>query len=241
MVNLSKRLSSVAGMVPKSHVVADIGCDHAHVAIYLIEQELADKVIACDVNKGPLKMAEGNIREYGCEDRIELRLSNGLERIGKGEAESVVIAGMGGPLMLDIIKAAEGKIADVNLILQPQSELRSFREYLRDNGFSILKEDMVFEDGKFYQMMLAKACSSGSLYGGADDFPEGIPEEGLEYGEFLIRNRNKCLFAYLEKEKKQLESVLSGLKQNAKTKTAVERLEEIEHKLYVNRMAMRRL
>lgn len=238
MVNLSKRLLSVAQMVPKSHVVADIGCDHAHVAIYLIEKDIAEKVIACDVNKGPLLQADANIRAFGYEEKIELRLSDGFEKIETFEADSVVIAGMGGQLMMRILNDSRNKTAkDTSFILQPQSDLPIFRGYLRDNDFTILEENMVSEDGKYYPMMLAKRGIGLGLY----DDNYDVPEEGLKYGELLLKHKNQCLLSFLEKEKKQLETVLKELRSNARSISAMERIETVEHELYVNQNAMRRL
>ncbi len=102
-IELSKRMYMVASMVDKGGSVADIGCDHAYVSIYLIEQNIAAKVIAMDVRTGPLDIAKKNINSHGLSDKIEVRLSDGLEKLSIGEVNTVIIAGMGGQLIIDII------------------------------------------------------------------------------------------------------------------------------------------
>ena len=108
---LSKRMEAVVNMVspqslvvPEKKCIADIGCDHAYVSIALMERGLADKVIAMDVRKGPLEIAAKNVAEYGMENNIELRLSDGMERLKPGEADAIIIAGMGGLLMCSILE-----------------------------------------------------------------------------------------------------------------------------------------
>ena len=139
-----------ASMVTPGSRVADIGCDHAHTGIWLIQNGIASKVIAMDVRKGPLKKAHENLKLYGLEGTIETRLSDGLEKLNEGEADTVIIAGMGGTLTVEILKKGLEKIAAAReLILQPQSDIGMVRRFLRENGFSITQEKMCKEDGQF--------------------------------------------------------------------------------------------
>lgn len=153
---LSERMKHVAQMVSACKTAADVGCDHGYIAIYLIRTGRAEHVIATDVNRGPLERAEENIRAYGMTDRIETRLSDGMEALHPGEAQSAVIAGMGGRLVCRILEKSLAAARQMReLILQPQSELHMVRGWLRGYGFAIEAEDMVWEDGKFYPMMRA--------------------------------------------------------------------------------------
>ena len=153
-VELSARMKALVDLVTPGRVVCDIGCDHGFVSIYLVQKGLAARVYAMDVRSGPLSRARDHIAAYGLEQQIEPRLSDGFQNLKKGEADCAICAGMGGPLMIKILREGREKVlAMKELILQPQSEIGEFRKYLRINGYHIIKEDMVFEDGKYYPMM----------------------------------------------------------------------------------------
>lgn len=153
-VGLSARMKALVGLVTPGRVVCDIGCDHGFVSIYLVQKGIADKVYAMDVRSGPLSRAREHIAAYGLEQQIETRLSDGLFMLEVGEADCAICAGMGGPLMIKILQEGREKVLVMKeLILQPQSEITEFRKYLRTSGYHIIKEDMVFEDGKYYPMM----------------------------------------------------------------------------------------
>ena len=153
-MELSNRLKAVAGLVTKGNVVCDVGCDHGYVSIYLIQQKISPRVLAMDVRKGPLDGAREHIRRSGLEDRIAVRLSDGVEKLQKNEADTLLLAGMGGRLMAEILTRGEEKILDMKeCILQPQSEIPAFRRYLREKGYQVTAEDMILEEGKYYPMM----------------------------------------------------------------------------------------
>ena len=153
-MELGKRLKKVAGLILPSDKLADVGCDHGYLSVYLIEKQICKYVIAMDVNKGPLQKAEENIRRFGYKDYIETRLSNGLNKLNINEAEGYICAGMGGPLALEILWNDRDKVKEMKqVILQPQSELWLVRRTLKQWGFVIDKEDIEFEDGKYYFMM----------------------------------------------------------------------------------------
>ena len=103
-MQLSIRMQAVADMVTPGGRIADIGTDHGYVPIYLVEQNKTDHAIAMDVRKGPLARAGENIVRFGCSDRIETRLSDGLAMLKPGEADTVIIAGMGGLLTIRILE-----------------------------------------------------------------------------------------------------------------------------------------
>lgn len=126
-MQISKRLEAVASFVEQGSVIADVGCDHGYIPIYLYQKGMIPKAIAMDVNKGPLERAEIHIREYGLGEYITTRLSDGVRALKPNEADAVVIAGMGGALMEKIIEEGEETLKSVSyLILQPQSELAHF-------------------------------------------------------------------------------------------------------------------
>lgn len=153
---LSKRLQTVADMVTRGNRVCDVGCDHGYVSIYLVKQGISPGVLAMDVRKGPLSAAKEHVAEQDLSDLIETRLSDGLHNYNIGEAQSLICAGMGGRLMRQILEEEKDKADSFReLILQPQSEIEEFRCFLRENAYLIQDEEILEEDGKFYQVMRA--------------------------------------------------------------------------------------
>ncbi|MCR4740986.1 MAG: class I SAM-dependent methyltransferase [Lachnospiraceae bacterium] len=200
-MKLSERLAAVAAMVTPGNGVCDVGCDHGFLAIYLVEKDIAPFVYAADIGKGPLDHAIVNIKESGCSSRIKTVLSDGLKALKPGSAESVVMAGMGGPLMTEIIKGSPEFIEKTEeLILQPQSEIAMVRHFLKDSGFKIISENMVFEDDKFYPVMKARH--------GMMDWDREIY---FRYGKILLKERNPVLLQFLYLQKKSLKELLAGL------------------------------
>ena len=226
---LSKRLLMSAGMVTKGNRLADVGCDHAHTCIYLVKEGIVPNAIAMDVRKGPLSHADANIRLYGFEDRIETRLSDGLEALLPGEADTVIIAGMGGTLTVMILeKGIEKAAAAKELILQPQSDIGMVRRFLRDNGFKIVQEEMCIEDGKFYNSMKVVTSASFSLPSEVREEPSDMSEVYDEFGEFLLKNNNEVLREYLKVMEKKTERVLERIL-NEGSEGSLEKREFFEH------------
>ena len=226
-MELSKRLQAVADLVSEGLVVADVGTDHGYIPIYLIETKKSPKAFAMDVNKGPLLRAKEHIAEHGLETRIETRLSDGVRALKKDECDCVVVAGMGGALTIKIME--EGKDIFRSLkefVLQPQSELQKVRAYLYQNEYSIVEENMVLDDGKFYPMF--------RVINGQSEEYDAIE---LCYGKLLLEQKNAVLKTFLEKEKAVKELILSNLEQSfgehieTRRKEIQEELEGIEYAL----------
>ncbi len=152
-MELSKRLLAVAYEIGCDSI-ADIGTDHGYLPIYAVKNRIVKKAIACDINKGPLKRAAENVKRYGLDEAIETRLCNGLSGIRPGEADCIILSGMGGMLTLDILKAGE-RVLDktCQLILQPQLDVDRVRRYIHEAGFKIAAETVVLEDGLFYNIL----------------------------------------------------------------------------------------
>ena len=157
MIKLSKRMQKVADMVTPGKRVADIGCDHAFISIYLAEHGIASAVYALDVAEGPLAIAKRNIAESGMENNIITRLSDGFEAVEEGVTDAAIISGMGGMLMVDIIcRGLEKLKSGYELYLSPQSDLYEVRKFLREHSFEIIDEDMLIEEGKYYNVIKAR-------------------------------------------------------------------------------------
>lgn len=178
-VRLSKRLTALAEMVTGGNRLADIGTDHGYIPIYLCMEGKIPSAIAMDINEGPLQRAGEHILEYGLSDRIETRLSDGLEKLLPKEAETILIAGMGGGLVKKILSEGGHALDGVKeLILQPQSEVSQVRSYVRETGFCIVDEDMVEEDGKFYPMMKVHKVSEGKKESGGNADSDAVSDNG---------------------------------------------------------------
>lgn len=205
---ISVRLKMNAALVPECGTVADIGCDHAYSSIYLVATGRAGRCIAMDVVEGPLSRARENIRAYGMEDCIETRLSDGLEKLKPDEAEVLLISGMGGPLMLELLKKRPEVTQTARaLVLQPQSELAWVRRSLPGLGFVLKAEDMCREEGKYYTAMYAVRAQASS---GPEDAMSRMEEQ---YGPYLMKERHSVLLEYLQRElrqKEQLRQALTG-------------------------------
>ena len=221
-MQLSLRLKTVADSVTGGNRVADVGCDHAYIAIHLAENNIAPRVVAMDVNKGPLSKARENIEVRGLEDRIETRLSDGLARLNPGEADTVVIAGMGGALMVRILTEGESALKEVKeLILQPQSEMFLVRRHLNTNGYRIESEKMVKEDDKYY--IIIKALK--------DPVKESYDQELFYlYGKKLLESGGPLVEEYLLREERLKEQVEESLR-DTDTAGSNKRLEEIRRDL----------
>ena len=151
---MDSRLQTIAAFVPIGSRVADIGTDHGHLAIYLIEKHIANFVIASDKNAGPLEAARKNVKNTEIEDKIDLRLGDGLKTIESGEVDVICIAGMGGALMCDILNASPEVITKVDkIILQPMNAVDKVRQWAAKNNFYIEDEDLAEVDDIIYEII----------------------------------------------------------------------------------------
>lgn len=151
------RLSLCADMVRRGSRLADIGTDHGYLPIELCLSGRIPSALACDINPLPLRSAEENIARFGLSDIIQTRLSNGLAEVASEEADDIVIAGMGGELIRDILSAAPWvKDGSKRLILQPMTRHAELTKWLYENGFKILRQDAAFDEGKYYTALAAR-------------------------------------------------------------------------------------
>jgi len=155
-IKLTPRLQKIADQVTVGDTVADIGTDHGYIPVYLLKNKISPFVIAGDINVKPLESAENNIKKYGLSDRSETRLGSGPSILKPGEVKTVIIAGMGGLLISDLLSASKEVIAKTNtLILQPMQAQPELRKYLISNGFTIEKDILVKEDYHIYEIIVA--------------------------------------------------------------------------------------
>ena len=228
-------MNAVANMVSQGNVLADIGTDHAYVPIALVQQGRIPRAIAMDINKGPLKRACEHIAMCQLEDYIETRLSDGVEALQVGEADSILIAGMGGDLVIHILNDGMDVCRNAKeLILQPQSELERVRRYLREHFFQIVDDDMIIEDGKYYPMMKVIPVEE-------DNFWRFLPKESIRpcdiYGPLLLRNGNPSLRKYLVKQHKQLNKILKELEMQPTSEAIELRKQQVLEDISLNESA----
>lgn len=228
---LSGRMQAVTDLVLPCECMADIGCDHGYVAIALIQSGICKKVIAMDINRGPLERAKGNIRDYKLQDSIETRLSDGAAALAPNEADGMICAGMGGRLVISILEQSRELVHKMKqLVLQPQSELDEVRKYLRQNGYRIEKEDMIFEDGKYYPMM--RVLPVPETAGNCTETSARILNVQDTYGPYLLEKSNPVLKQYLLWQKETLENIMGNLKSAGKiTERRQCRIAELDEQL----------
>lgn len=203
-MELSKRMQAVASLVTTGNRIADIGTDHAYIPIFLIQENRIPSAIAMDVKEGPLMRAGEHVREYGLEDRIEIRLSDGFRELGAGEADTAVIAGMGGSLVMRILKEHwEITCSLKECILQPQSEIAKVRAFLLEEGFLFIEEDMVLDIEKYYPMMKVIPPSRNRI-------PEVWTETELRFGKLLLRKQHPVLHQFLQREERICMQILES-------------------------------
>lgn len=191
--------------VQSGGVVADVGCDHGFTAIELVESGRALRAIAMDIGEGPLLRARKHVKEHGLTGQIDCRISDGVHALGEGEADTVLISGMGGALICRILNAGRQVIAQVHeLVLSPQSEPWLVRCALHNLGFCIALERMVFELGKYY--VVIRAVPGTERY---------TQEEEYIYGKCLIDGASDVFLAYMRKELARVEGILAGIRGDA--------------------------
>jgi tRNA (adenine22-N1)-methyltransferase len=228
-MKLSRRLETIASFVPEGSAVADIGTDHGYIPIHLVQEGKAKHAIAMDVRKGPLLRAQAHIHEAGLEAHVEVRLSDGLLKLEQNEADCVVIAGMGGELIIHILEEGRGLWEGIpHWVLSPHSELDKVRRFLEEQEFFIERETMIREEGKFYTVM---GINRTNKAGEKDE-----REISYRYGRSLLESKDPVLKEYLKKEEEQLEQIIRGLSES-QTEAAVRRMEELKLELAYNKEA----
>ncbi len=205
-MQLSLRLNAIAGLVTRGNRLVDVGCDHGYLPVFLYLEGAIPGAIAMDVRKGPLSRAQAHISQYGLNTYIETRLSDGLEALKPGEGDTLVIAGMGGPLMERILTdGADVRESFQEMILQPQSDVPHFRRFVAEIGWKIIEEELILEDGKFYPMMKA-------VHGEKKHVPADLPYTLSErFGGMLLERKHPSLKKYLERELRIRNEILEKL------------------------------
>lgn len=210
-LKLSSRLSAIAALVDKGSRTADIGTDHGYIPVYLRQNEICPYVIASDINKGPLMSAVRSAQDY-CVDNIDFVCAPGLDGVKPGDVNTVIIAGMGGETIAEILAGAAWiENSDVKLILQPQSKSEVLSAYLHTHGMIITKAQLVHDSGKLYIIL---ACEKGKSECESFYFIDELKKCGdrllPEYLSGLITKfeyRKKGLEASAKRDENELDNV----------------------------------
>jgi tRNA (adenine22-N1)-methyltransferase len=168
-------------MVPQTDTVADIGCDHGKVAVALVKEGRAKNAVCSDISGRSLDKARKRVSAKKMEDRISLREGDGLSVLGVGEADVIVLAGMGGELIADILQADADKTPDT-LVLSCNTASGKLRQWLCANGYYIADEAIEYENRRYYPIMLAKKGQSAKL-----------SDIEMEFGPVLLKKKPKPL------------------------------------------------
>lgn len=217
-MKLDSRLMAIANLVRKDKTFADIGTDHAYLPVYLVEKGIINYAIAADLRVGPLDNAKETVVSYGFTDKIELRLSNGLDNFSENEVQEIAVAGMGGLLISSFVERTSWlKNSDIHLILQPMTHVEELRKTLFDNGF-VIDNEVVAEDGdKLYIIISAYYYDDATAYNDFDLILGRLPinqdELSKKYLSKIYTKYNKKLVALknANKECADLEKIVGEL------------------------------
>lgn len=200
-VQLSQRLKDVARYVPQGARLLDVGSDHAYLPIYLLEAGQITSAIAGEVVKGPYESALANVSASAFSDKIQVRLANGLAAFEAEDGiDTITICGMGGRLIADILEAGKAKLAPVNrLILQANNREDDLRQWLMENGFKLVAETIMTENGKYYEIMVAEA---GQMQ---------LSDRELRFGPHLMKEQSEVFQLKWQREINKLEIALDAI------------------------------
>ncbi|WP_332381719.1 tRNA (adenine(22)-N(1))-methyltransferase TrmK [Lactococcus cremoris] len=203
-IKLSKRLKAVADYVDKGAKLANIGSDHAYLPTYLVQKNEVEFAVAGEVVKGPFEIAKNHVAQANLKENIQVRLANGLAAIENvDKIDTIVIAGMGGILISEILEAGKGKLSSVKrLILQANNHEDTLRQWLTEHQFVIKAEQILLEAGKFYEIIVAEPTTNENPVLSAND---------LLFGPFLSKEKSVIFQQKWQKELNTLNKIIDRL------------------------------
>lgn len=223
---LSIRLETVAKYVPKDSRLADIGSDHAYLPSYLAKNGRISFGIAGEVAQGPFQSAEKNVMAEGLTELVSVRMGDGLEVIQPGDADCITIAGMGGSLIASILENGKEKLVAVKrLVLQPNINAIAIRDWLIDNHWELIAEEIIEEDNKIYEILVAEKGDPLKPYRSVD------LETGLLVGPFLLQRKENAFKKKWSLEKKNWLRIYEQLESAARSSETEEKKHEVSRKI----------
>lgn len=222
---LSQRLEAVVNYIPKGFRLADIGSDHAYLPCYAVKQGIVPFAIAGEVVEGPYQSAKRQVELEGLMDEIKVRKGNGLEVISQDEVDCITIAGMGGALITSILEEGKDKLNTIKrLILQPNISAVSIRSWLMKNGWILIAENILEEDEKIYEILVAEK-------GDPVDKPDLEMRKELLFGPFLLADKTTVFKKKWLTELKNWQRILTQLEQAASTEETIQKKYELIEKI----------
>lgn len=218
-MKISNRLKQIASFVDDNSYVIDVGCDHALLDIFLVQNKNNIKTIASDVNKGPLESAKRNIQEYNLEDKIEIKLGDGIRTIND-QVDTIVISGLGGETIIDILKEDITRLKNVKtLILSPHSDIYQVRKEVTNLGYKIVNELFIYDQKKPY--VIIKFVKGEEIYS----------DDELFFGPFILKEKNDSFYRYYQalllKNKEVLNKIPNDNETKETLKKEINRIENI--------------
>ncbi|QPZ43425.1 tRNA (adenine-N(1))-methyltransferase [Bacillus halotolerans] len=225
-LKLSKRLQTVAEYIPDGAVVADIGSDHAYLPCYAVLNHKASKAIAGEITDGPFLSAKRQVEKSGLSAHITVRQGDGLEVLQKGEADAITIAGMGGSLIAHILEAGKEKLTGKErLILQPNIHAFHIREWLYKEGYALIDEVILEEDGKCYEVLVAESGDRDAAYVGIS-----LPA-GMLVGPFLAKEKNAVFLKKWTQELQHTQNIYEQISRAATSEDNKQKLKELTDRM----------
>ena len=222
-MDVSIRIEFILENLFNVNTIADIGTDHGYVPLVALRRGICSKAIACDINKDPLDKARLNAILEGMGDELEFRLGGGLSPLKDNEVEEVIIAGMGGNLIRDILEDDISKVSNLDvLVLQPAQNPEVLREYLYKNNYEILKEDLCYDEGIFYELFKVKRAEGNATE---------LDSIYYEISPILLRQKHPLMKSYLEFKIKEYSKILTFITEA--TVSANARRKDIEGKITI--------
>lgn len=210
-MKISNRLKLIASFVDDNSYVIDVGCDHALLDIFLVKNKDNIRVIASDVNEGPLEGARKNIELYNLEDKIEVKLGDGIEEINN-DVDTIVISGLGGETIISILKKDVSKLNNIKtMILSPHSDIYEVRKEISKLGFKIDKEEFIYDQKKPY--IIIKFIRGKEKY----------TEDELFFGPILLKENNDLLYKYYQELNEKNKKIFNKIPDDNHIKNKLEK------------------
>ena len=201
--HLTPRLHMIADLTLSCDTMADIGTDHAYLPVYLCMNGICKRAVASDIRKGPLERAKTTISKYSMEGSVAVRLGSGAETLTPGEADCIIIAGMGGLMIAEILKASPSIFSSATQILiQPMTAADDLRKFLLENGYEITGEYLAKENKKLYNIISVRTSNKSQRY---------TPLE-IYLGKKLMETTPDHFDEYFQNRRQKLKRTISGLK-----------------------------
>lgn len=219
-MDLSKRLTTIVAVSEKCECIADIGTDHGYIPIFLIENNICNKVIASDINKGPVNKAKLNVSMAGLAEKIDCRLGSGLNTLGEKEAQGVIIAGMGGNLIKDIIQDRMDIFRGLKFaVLQPVQNPEVLRKYIYNEGYKIIDEQLCFDEGIYYEIIKVKYAKE----------PVELDSIFYEISPLIVKNKHPLAKNFITWKIEKYNKIINAIKDDSEA--AINRKVELAEKL----------